>query len=172
MSIQTKIERIRRKPEYIRMRYAWSMTAVCMVFVLAIWGVSLSVQKKNFQKNTLGFDSETLETLSDQKDALTGTAQNIKGTLDQAKNMETSGTDSYQKMLESTYNQSISEDEETNEDFTDLQKTDLKSENINNIPSANNSQAPPATGNLTTPPSKTPEATPSVIPPNSTPLAQ
>lgn len=159
MSIQTKIEEIRRKPEHIRLRYVWGATAVSMVFVLLIWGVSLSVQKKDFQKNTLGIDDTTLETISTQKDDLQNTAQNIKNSMDKAKEMDTSG-DNYQKMLENTYSQpetdTIEEYPTDSFDPTDQDST------VQNLPSTSSESVPPTNTTPTTnpPTTKIPPTTP------------
>lgn len=46
MNIQEKIEELRAKPEHVRVRYAWAMLAVSMLFVLMIWTFSIK-QKVN-----------------------------------------------------------------------------------------------------------------------------
>jgi ABC-type transport system involved in multi-copper enzyme maturation permease subunit len=41
MSLQDKIEAIRRKPEHVRLRYVWIMVIIVMLFILIIWFFSL-----------------------------------------------------------------------------------------------------------------------------------
>lgn len=52
MNIQRKIEEIRRKPEHIRIRYVWFLTAFCMFFVLLIWEISIKTDPRLIQKNS------------------------------------------------------------------------------------------------------------------------
>lgn len=42
MSIQNKIEEIRRQPERVRLRYVWLFTAISMLLVFVIWLLSLT----------------------------------------------------------------------------------------------------------------------------------
>lgn len=52
MNIQRKIEEIRRKPEHIRIRYVWFLTAFCMFFVLLIWEISIKTDPRLIQKKS------------------------------------------------------------------------------------------------------------------------
>ena len=42
MDINKKIEEIRQKPEYIRLRYVWGGVAISMFFIVIIWVFSLN----------------------------------------------------------------------------------------------------------------------------------
>ncbi len=48
MGIMDKVEEIRKKPEHIRVRYAWFFVAISMIFVITIWifSISASLQEK------------------------------------------------------------------------------------------------------------------------------
>jgi hypothetical protein len=53
MNITDKIEEIRRKPEYERIRYVWGMVLVSMVFVIFIWFFSFkSIFKSESRTNS------------------------------------------------------------------------------------------------------------------------
>jgi len=47
MNINKKIEKIRQKPEYERVRYVWGMVAIAMFFIIILWIVSLKDTFKN-----------------------------------------------------------------------------------------------------------------------------
>ncbi len=47
MSLDKKLDEIRRKPEYIRKRYVWISVILCMIFVLIIWFFSLKTNFSN-----------------------------------------------------------------------------------------------------------------------------
>ena len=55
MDIFDKLEKIRRKPEHIRLRYVWGAVAVCMFFLVFVWIFSLKVNisKINFGSDTV-----------------------------------------------------------------------------------------------------------------------
>jgi len=40
-----KIEKIRQKPENIRLRWAWGMTIAAMIIIVILWMISFSAQK-------------------------------------------------------------------------------------------------------------------------------
>ncbi len=77
MSIQEKLEEIKKQPEHIRMRYVIGCVVISMIFVFVVWFVSL---KQNFEHikesplmqnatNNNSFDNAVKE-LKDQKDSL------------------------------------------------------------------------------------------------------
>lgn len=70
MNINRKIEEIRQKPEHERLRYVWGSVAVCMVFVLLIWilSVKISLQKTQDQSQAQPL-SDIGKQLQDIKDA-------------------------------------------------------------------------------------------------------
>lgn len=41
MSLSSKIEEIRQKPEREKIRYVWGMVFICMVFIIFVWIFSL-----------------------------------------------------------------------------------------------------------------------------------
>lgn len=53
-SIERKIEEIRRKPENVRMRYAFVMVAFAMIAVLGIWIVGLKESLKDGAETDAG----------------------------------------------------------------------------------------------------------------------
>ncbi len=46
MSLFDHIENIRHKPEHVRRRYTWLCVAISMLFIIAIWIVSLQSEKQ------------------------------------------------------------------------------------------------------------------------------
>lgn len=89
MGIQDKIDQIRQKPEHIRLRYAWMFTAIAMVFIIAVWFLSLRT-KSNQAKGPVLSESqkETLKNLQDQKKSLKDATNQVKSALDQANSLE------------------------------------------------------------------------------------
>ncbi len=47
MNISDKIEKIRRQPEHVRLRYVWAGVAIVMFFIIIIWIFSLQEAFKN-----------------------------------------------------------------------------------------------------------------------------
>jgi len=47
MNIYEKLEDIRKKPEYVRLRYVWLAVAVSMLLILIIWFLSLKSGLEN-----------------------------------------------------------------------------------------------------------------------------
>jgi hypothetical protein len=89
MNIQDKIEEIRKKPENIRRRYVWGWTAFSMIFIIAIWFISLENQNSGQGGPILGPEQvSTLKELGDQKDAIKDNAQKMKQTFDQMKEQQ------------------------------------------------------------------------------------
>lgn len=41
MGINSKINEIINKPEHIRVRYVWGAVAICMLFILVLWIISV-----------------------------------------------------------------------------------------------------------------------------------
>jgi len=83
MSIQRKIEEIRRQPEHVRMRYVWIFTAVSMAFVVAIWVFSLAAPTNQERESTEEIiPGEILEGLKEETDSLREAAKNAKGAME------------------------------------------------------------------------------------------
>jgi len=66
--IQNKINEIRRKPEYIRIRYAWACAASVTFLVIIIWIVSLTAKNEADEiTNQEIFTPEQLEPIDNLK---------------------------------------------------------------------------------------------------------
>jgi len=86
MSIGDKIEEIRKKPEYIRMRYVWLCVFLSMIFVIAIWIFSVQVtlnERKDLPVESNPFNSEVLDQFNQQKNSLKNTGETLKNSLSQ-----------------------------------------------------------------------------------------
>lgn len=86
MGINDKIEEIRRKPEHIRIRYVWMWVAISMVFVIAIWIVSIVAQNKKNSASEMTPDPQILEQFKDQKKSLEDVTGQMKSGLQGQKN--------------------------------------------------------------------------------------
>lgn len=84
MGIKEKIEEIRQKPEHIRIRYVWALVAICMVFVIIIWVISLKAQNNSNTGAEIKspLDANTLNELQDQKKSLEDSVGNLKKGLE------------------------------------------------------------------------------------------
>jgi hypothetical protein len=98
MGIQDKIEEIRRKPEHIRVRYAWMYTAIVMFFVILIWIMSFSAGKEDstqsdaaiIQPDILNQFQEGKKSLKDTTDQIKGVTQSLKEQGQAQNNMDES----------------------------------------------------------------------------------
>lgn len=81
MSLQGKLDEIRRKPEHIRIRYVWMWVAISMVFVIAIWIVSIVAQNKKNSASEMTPDPQILEQFKDQKKSLEDVTGQMKSGL-------------------------------------------------------------------------------------------
>jgi len=84
MSLQNKIEEIRKKPEHIRLRYVWALVAVSMFFIIIIWFFSL----KNSQTQTASpLNSVDTSAITEQfntgKQSLESASEGFQNTLTQ-----------------------------------------------------------------------------------------
>ena len=88
MNIQEKIEEIKKKPEHIRVRYAWFLTAICMFFVLLIWEVSFRMNMESIQNNPdskLDFDGgKAIKDIQNKKEDLKKIKDNISGVTEKS----------------------------------------------------------------------------------------
>jgi Na+/H+-translocating membrane pyrophosphatase len=75
-----KIEKIRKQPEHIRLRWAWGMTIAAMVIVVILWMISFSTQRNESVNDEAG-GSEVIQELSNQKDAIKDTTDQIKSVI-------------------------------------------------------------------------------------------
>lgn len=102
MNIQKKIEEIKKKPEHIRIRYVWFLTAFCMFFILLIWEISIKTNVKLIQKNpAIKLDFAENKTIKDIQDK-SKDIKKIKDNLDRA----TEKNDELQKESNNTENKS------------------------------------------------------------------
>jgi hypothetical protein len=66
--IQNKIDEIRRKPEHIRIRYAWGCAACVTFLVIIIWIVSLTAKNSQDEiTNQEIFTQEQMKPIDDLK---------------------------------------------------------------------------------------------------------
>jgi hypothetical protein len=80
--LQNKIDEIRRKPEHIRIRYAWVYTAIVMFFVILIWIASFnSGEEETLQSNTAIVQPDVLDQFQEGKKSLQDTTDQMKGTF-------------------------------------------------------------------------------------------
>ena len=84
MNIQDKIEEIRRKPEHIRLRYVWAMTAASAILIIIIWAVSFQGQPE--EKDNASFSiseeqKEVINNLKEQKKSIQDAAGQMKDVL-------------------------------------------------------------------------------------------
>lgn len=85
MSIQEKIEEIRKKPEHIRLRYVWGLTFFSLAIVILIWIISISAQKEAPKDETiLENQQQLMESFQDQKKSLQDTTSQMKDLIDKA----------------------------------------------------------------------------------------
>lgn len=83
-AILNKIEKIKKKPEHIRRRYAIICTAISMVFVLIVWAISIRVQTSTMSQTNINQDQlDVLNELGTQKKSLEDTANSIKDMTNQ-----------------------------------------------------------------------------------------
>jgi hypothetical protein len=82
MSIQDKIDHIRQQPEHIRLRWAWGLTAVSMIFIVAIWLYSIRVEVSQMNAPQLTDDQKNiLNGFGEQKKSIEDATSQIKGAL-------------------------------------------------------------------------------------------
>ena len=81
MNIQDKIEEIRRKPEHIRLRYVWAMTAASALLIIIIWAIS-------FQGRTEEKDNASFPISKEQKDVINQLKEQKKSIQDAAGQMK------------------------------------------------------------------------------------
>jgi hypothetical protein len=105
MEIIEKVEEIRKKPEHIRMRYVWFFVAVSMVFVIALWIISLNVSQKESQfvpTDSNLFNSNIIDQFGEQKKVFDETQKEVKDSLS---NLEKAAPSSPQSAGQDNQNQ-------------------------------------------------------------------
>jgi len=84
MGIYDKLEEIRRKPEHIRLRYVWSLVAVSMVLVLAIWILSFRSSQEVAAPAMEGIDaSKITDQLNQGKESLQNATEGFQNAFEQ-----------------------------------------------------------------------------------------
>ncbi|MFA6047457.1 MAG: hypothetical protein WCV59_01545 [Parcubacteria group bacterium] len=79
--IQNKINEIRKKPEHIRIRYAWACAAGVTFLVIIIWIVSLTAKNQDEITNQEIFTPEQMKPIEDLKTS----GQDLKNATDKLK---------------------------------------------------------------------------------------
>lgn len=94
MNILDKIEEIRKKPEHIRLRYAWFFTAISMFMIILIWALSLKSQLPDPNNQPLTQQQENiLNEFQDQKKSLKEAADGIKDAYDKSTQIQTQNSE-------------------------------------------------------------------------------
>lgn len=84
MSLQNKIEEIRKKPEHIRLRYVWAMVAISMFFIIIIWFFSLKASRTQTASPMDGLDtSEITGQFNAGKQSLESATEGFQSALEQ-----------------------------------------------------------------------------------------
>src|SRR3990172_10531621 len=84
MSIADKIEEIRKKPEYVRLRYVWFFVALSMLFVVALWIFSLKAAVQEQQESSLEnnlFSPDIINQFNEQQKSSDGFRQQTENPL-------------------------------------------------------------------------------------------
>jgi predicted PurR-regulated permease PerM len=82
MNLQDKIDEIRQKPEHIRLRYVWVLTAISMIFVIIIWILSAKSQLSGLSAPQLTNDQQgVLDEFGQQKQSIQDATNQIKNSL-------------------------------------------------------------------------------------------
>lgn len=82
INIQEKIEKIRQKPEHIRIRWAWGLTALFMLIVFALWGILISAERKMEEEPVIPENQrKALMELQNEKKSIEDTMKEMNDTL-------------------------------------------------------------------------------------------
>ena len=82
MGIQNKIEEIRRKPEYIRLRYVWALTIIFTLCIVIIWAFSFKAQNNETKMPAISEEQKNiLDEFGQQKESLKDAAGEMKNVL-------------------------------------------------------------------------------------------
>ena len=104
MSIQSKINEIRRKPEHIRIRYAWALAAIGTFFVVIIWFISLNAQRETTQEPVFTDDQfKSLDQLGNQTQSIREQTQQMKNAFDQMNKQNSLNQDNTNADQNTTY---------------------------------------------------------------------
>ena len=81
MNIFDKIEEIRSKPEHVRLRWAWGLTAVFMVGIIFLWLIILKSQSFNFSQKFPESNSDFSVNFNEQKKSLKDAVGQLKNAV-------------------------------------------------------------------------------------------
>lgn len=82
MSLQDKIDQIRRKPEHIRLRWALVLASVFTLFIVIIWIFSIKAQSQEEKTPEITEEQKSImDEFGQQKKSLKDAAGDIKNTL-------------------------------------------------------------------------------------------
>lgn len=84
MSIESKIDEIRSKPEYVRVRYAWGLSIGITLLVVVLWIMSLGVQEDEVSTQSILGEEQmnTLDEIKAEGNNLQETARDIKNSVE------------------------------------------------------------------------------------------
>lgn len=89
MSLQNKIEEIRRKPEHIRLRYVWALVAISMFFVIIIWFFSLKASQTQTASPLNSVDTSAItEQFNTGKQSLENASEGFQNALNNSANQK------------------------------------------------------------------------------------
>ena len=87
MNLQDKIEEIRQKPEHMRLRYVWGLTAVSLLIIIILWLFSIKSQQDDSLDPVLDSDQENIiNQLGEQKQSLQNAAGQMKDAFREVQN--------------------------------------------------------------------------------------
>lgn len=91
MSLENKLNEIRKKPEHIRLRYVWAMVAISMFFVIIIWFFSLKASRTETAPAMNSIDtSKITDQFNEGKQLLEKAGEGFKSTLEQQQTLDNS----------------------------------------------------------------------------------
>lgn len=128
MGFGDKIEKIRQKPEHIRIRYVWFSVAASMLFVIIIWIFSIQSGIKPIE-----VDQESASAVQKQLQGIKDSAPSINELFDTAKSAkETITNPEIQNNLQNQ-DQAVNPNE-NQPNNNDLNKTETSGEEIPSFP--------------------------------------
>ena len=87
MNLQDKIEEIRQKPEHMRLRYVWGLTAVSLLIIIILWLFSIKSRQDDSLDPVLDSDQENIiNQLGEQKQSLQNAAGQMKDAFREVQN--------------------------------------------------------------------------------------
>lgn len=84
MNLWDKIEEIRQKPEHIRLRYVYALTAVSALFIIIIWFFSIKARMAEAPSST--DDGVITHSITEGKKSIEDATLEMKNSLKNAQN--------------------------------------------------------------------------------------